>query len=122
MIYLASPYSHPDENVVFSRFGAVVDAVANLYARGINAYSPIAHSHPVAGAIERIASRKFGTYEDWRSHDEEMMSLCTHFVVLALHGWEQSQGVLAEIEYASGIGRQIRIVPPYDISSGRWTL
>ena len=56
MIYLASPYSHPDATVREARFQAACRATASLIRAGHEVFSPIAHSHPLAA---------FGLPTDW---------------------------------------------------------
>jgi hypothetical protein len=48
MIYLASPYSHPDPAVRQERYEAVCQAAAELISRGHIVFSPVAHSHTIA--------------------------------------------------------------------------
>ena len=47
MIYLASPYSHPDPAVRKERFHAACQARAELIRAGWIVFSPIVHSHPL---------------------------------------------------------------------------
>lgn len=47
MIYLASPYSHPDPAVEELRFEAACEAACKLMQQGHHVFSPIAHTHPV---------------------------------------------------------------------------
>jgi hypothetical protein len=48
MIYLASPYSHPDPAVREARFREACRAAAKLMRLGQPAFSPIVHGHPIA--------------------------------------------------------------------------
>ena len=48
MIYLASPYSHPDPAVRERRFRAACSAAAFLLQAGHAVFSPIAHGHVLA--------------------------------------------------------------------------
>ena len=48
MIYLACPYSHPDNNVREHRFKMANRAAAKLMGEGHIIYSPISHTHPIA--------------------------------------------------------------------------
>ena len=45
MIYLASPYSHPDPSVREQRFQNACRIAAELMRSGRIVYSPVAHSH-----------------------------------------------------------------------------
>jgi Domain of unknown function (DUF1937). len=51
MIYLASPYSHPDPLVREARFDAACRAMADLVHAGQIVFSPIVHGHPL-GALQ----------------------------------------------------------------------
>ncbi len=48
MIYLASPYSHPDARVRQRRFEEACQAAAAITRAGLSVFSPISHSHPIA--------------------------------------------------------------------------
>jgi hypothetical protein len=94
LYYLASPYSHEDQNVMKTRFDLVTKASAELMSLGIFVYSPITHSHPMS---------EYGlptTWDFWKEYDELFLSKCDALLVLKLDGWERSTGVTAEIDYA----------------------
>ncbi len=107
MFYLASPYSHPDPAVREFRFREVCRTAAALLRSGIDVFSPVAHSHPIA---------RFGvptTWEFWQRVDHEYLQSCEGLVVLRLAGWEESVGVRAELELARRWGMPvIEIDPP----------
>jgi len=48
LIYLASPYSHPDPSVRQERYEAACKATAAMMRQGYHVYSPIAATHPPA--------------------------------------------------------------------------
>lgn len=95
MIYLASPYSHPDSEVREERFRSVVRATALLLRVGEIVYSPICHSHPIA-ELEDLP----GDFAFWERHAVHMLRRSHSLVVLALDGYESSVGVRREIEIA----------------------
>ncbi len=102
MIYLASPYSHPEATVRASRFRATCQAAAKLIQQGHLVFAPIAHSHPMT---------EFGLPPDWRfweRHDVEFLRRCNELVVLKLDGWRESRGVQAEIDLALEMDLPIR--------------
>ena len=106
MIYLASPYSHPDPEVRAARLRQTCRHAARLVRKGRLVYSPIAHSHMLA---------EQGLPADWpfwAEHSRWMLSACRELVVLALPGWEESTGVKAEVEIAQGLGLPVRFVAP----------
>ncbi len=106
MIYLASPYSHPDSAVREQRFRAVCQAAARLMRKGEVVFSPIAHGHPIA---------LHGLPTDWRfweRHDREQLMRCDEVVVLMLDGWRESEGVQAEIRIAAEFRKPVRYLEP----------
>lgn len=110
MIYLASPYSHPDPVVRQERFEAVCRAAAELIRRGYLVFSPIAHSHSIA---------KHGLPLDWgywERHDRRLLAACDELWVLQLAGWQQSRGVQAEMTIARAAGKPIRFISMAQLS------
>ena len=104
MIYLASPYSHPDPAVRQARFVAVCGRAAELMREGLNVFSPIAHSHPL---VEHGAPTD---WEAWKRVDMEMIGFCSHLYVLRIDGWQESVGVQAEIAEAERLGKKVLFV------------
>jgi nucleoside 2-deoxyribosyltransferase len=101
MIYLASPYSDPDIKVRERRFDAVCQAAAYLIRSGKSVYSPIAHTHPIC---------RYGLPGDWRfwqPHDRQYIEMCDEMAVFMLEGWEESEGIQAEIAIARELGKPV---------------
>jgi len=101
MIYLASPYTHPDPDVRQARFDAACRAAAHLIRLGKTVFSPIAHSHAIC---------RYGVPLDWRfweRHDRRYLEVCDEVVVLALKGWRESRGVQAEIAIARELSKPV---------------
>lgn len=103
LIYLASPYSHPDAEMREDRFRRVCVATAALMREGVHVYSPIAASHPLATIAELPTDFAF-----WQSYDEAMISRCSEVWVLTLPGWSESVGVREEIAIARRHGIPVR--------------
>jgi hypothetical protein len=104
MIYLASPYSHPDPAVREKRFRDACRAAVALMQTGHAVFSPIAHSHPLV---------EHGLPTDWsfwERHDREHLARCDEVVVLMLDGWQESIGVREEIRIARELGKPVRYV------------
>lgn len=99
LIYLASPYSHPDHDVREQRFQLACAAASRLMANGKHVFSPIAHTHPIA-----LAGDLPKNWEYWKSYDQRMLRCCDEIHVLLLDGWQESVGVAAEMEIAKAIG------------------
>ncbi len=105
MIYLASPYSHPDEYIKIRRFEAAARAAAKLMCQGHIVFSPIAMTHPMA-----IYGVLPGDWQFWARFDQVFIKLCEELWVLQLQGWRESKGVIAEIKIAETLGLPIRYV------------
>lgn len=104
MIYLASPYSDPDEQVIDARAEATALALGELLRRGLYIYSPITMCHHA-----QIGSTAF---EFWEGFDLHMIRRADALWVLMLDGWQQSRGVTAETDFARNIGVPVRHVDP----------
>lgn len=107
LIYLASPYTHPDQDVRQQRYDQVCQAAANyILSSDVFVYSPIAHT----AAIERKMDGDFVEFSYWQEFDYRMIRHCDEFWVLRLDGWKESVGVTAEIKYAKSIGKRVMMV------------
>jgi nucleoside 2-deoxyribosyltransferase len=112
MIYLCSPYTHPDPAVVQRRFDAVCRAAAELIRQGQIVFSPVAHSHPIA----RYGLP--GNWAFWQRQDLALLAACDELVVLKLDGWQHSRGVQAEIAAAKALGKPVAFVDPQTLCAG----
>lgn len=111
--YLASPYSDYDEGHEAAA-DDIAEQAALLMNAGVRVFSPICHSHPIA---------KFGIDDD--SHDFWVNWYCRPFmdascglIVCDLPGWQDSAGVLAEIEYFEAMGKDIVHMKPGEVPRG----
>jgi hypothetical protein len=94
LIYLAAPYSHPDNKVVEERMAAVCRVDAVLMDRGTFTFSPLL-KHFVKGYANLP-----GDWNYWQDFCRVTLPKCSHVYVLALDGWEESVGVREEIKLA----------------------
>lgn len=108
IIYLATPYSHPDPAVREARYEAVTRYAARLIAEGNVVFSPITMSHP----IEVLSGAAPAPSDVWCDFDEPFMEVSAEAVVLMLPGWEQSRGVAREIAHFTTAGKPVRYVTP----------
>lgn len=96
MIYLASPYTHPDPFVMEWRYLMALRRMVEHLREGQHVYGPIVHNHEL---------RRFGnlppTWEFWQVYDFDMLCRCDKLEVLMLPGWQQSVGVTAEVRRAA---------------------
>ena len=107
VVYLASPYSHPDPTVRDERFQAACRAAAKLMLGGQCVFAPIPHSVPIEEQFPEMQGFDF-----WMSMDLPILARCTKIVVLTLDGWEKSRGVKRELEYAHEHGIPIEFMEP----------
>lgn len=102
MIYLASPYSHPDSLTMRTRFLLAEQVTAQLLRERMFVYSPIVHCHELAQKFSLPTS-----FEFWKAYNFDMLRRADDFFILRIPGWEESKGVTAELEFAKlcGINR-----------------
>lgn len=85
MIYLASPYSHPDPQVRAARHVAICKVAAYLMEQlDLVVYSPIAHSHPIERHLRRPQPHDW-----WMQQCIAMLRRADAVYVLQLPGWEE---------------------------------
>ena len=102
MIYLASPYSHPDPAVQQRRFEQVCGVASALMRNGTVVFSPIAHSHCIS-----LAGGLPGDFIYWEEFDRTILSVCKALLVLKLEGWEESAGIKSEIAIMQEMGKPV---------------
>lgn len=95
LIYLASPYSHRDAQLRDARYRAVCAATAYLIQGGTVVFSPVVHAHGLSEMYDLPTDWPF-----WARHCTRMLEASDRLVVLCLAGWQQSDGIQAEIAMA----------------------
>ncbi len=95
MIYIASPYSHTDKEVVEYRVKTVAQYSAKLLINKQPSISPITVGTTILKYSDLPSDFAF-----WKQFSLDLLSVCTEIHVLTLDGWEESIGVHAEIKYA----------------------
>lgn len=101
-IYLAAPYSHPEKVGRLIRFYRINAKAAELMKSGNIVFSPISHSHPIADQCDLPLHAEF-----WQEMNESFIDWADIVVVYRLIGWQCSNGVQAEIEYANKTGKPV---------------
>lgn len=107
MIYLASPYSHPDPLIVKTRFLLAEQATAILLQRKEWVYSPIVHCHELSQRYELP-----GDFAYWQGYNIDMLRRCDMLTVLTIPGWRESVGVTAELTVARTLNMPLTQVTP----------
>jgi len=112
LVYLATPYSHPNKQVQAARFRAVNRTAAHLMLHGEHVFSPISHCHPIAAA-----GGLPGDWEFWEAYDRAILASCRKLLVLRLSGWDASVGVQAEMRIAQEMGIPVEFIDPVDATN-----
>lgn len=109
-IYIASPYSSKDPEVMQARYEAVVAYTAAMFENKELAFSPIVHCHPLALLASLPRDIDF-----WELYDRVMVSHSSGLHMLRLPGWAESKGCQLECDFAGEIGLPIRYVSTDEI-------
>jgi len=107
LVYLACPYSHPDQAVREARFHAANRCASEFMRAGVFIFSPISHTHPIA-----IAGGLPLSWDFWEPYDRAVLGACGAVYVLMLEGWQESKGVAAEIVIARELGLPVEYLEP----------
>lgn len=115
MIYLCTPYSHPDALVREERFQTACKIAGRLMNQGHVVYAPICHSHPIA-----VLCRLPGTWDYWERVDRHFLSMAREVWVVKMDGWTKSTGISKEISIATDMGKPIRYLDVPTIIDTNW--
>lgn len=99
MIYVASPYSHPNHIIRDRRFRQTQEFIVNcLRTQGLAVFSPIVYWHSMA------KEELFPTdAAHWLSFNMNMLRRSECIFVLQIPGWETSKGMEVEMKMASAL-------------------
>lgn len=95
MIYLASPYSHPDPLVREERYLRASWICVQLLQQGRWVYSPIVHCHEMAKTWDLPRDVEF-----WKQYNLHMLDRASELLILRILGWTESKGIAIEKAYA----------------------
>ena len=109
LIYLAAPFSHPNPGISRRRLDEVNRYAVNLLSSGALVFSPLSHGAP-------LVSPDIPNHV-WYELGLRIMEGCDELYLLALEGWEDSEGVRLELECAWELDIPVCVVDPdtYDI-------
>ena len=111
MIYVASPYTHPDPAIRQERYEQVRDFCARVQPMFNDPlYSPIVHWHDAAVCNEMPTEAEF-----WWRHNSQMLDLSKMLIVYAIEGYGDSVGVTQEVNYAMDKGLKLEYYNPSEI-------
>ena len=108
LVYLASPYSHPNKAVEHKRYKQVTKAGAIIKRDipDVTLFLPITQSYHMVKEIPSLG----GEFDKWKDDDLFMVNKSDELWVLLIDGWDKSIGVKAEIEYATKKKKKIRYI------------
>lgn len=103
LIYLATPYSRHPAGLECAHKQAC-KAVAALLKKGTAAFSPIAHSHPVAehGGLDPL------DHDVWLPFDRPIMEAADELWIVQMPGWDDSYGIEQERKAFQSAGKPIK--------------
>lgn len=107
LVYVASPYTHYPAGMD-QAYVDVCEACWWLNAAGVDHYSPIIYTHPLAAVwgVDR-ADTSF-----WLGFDKGMIDTCDALLVVKMDGWTESDGVAYEIAEFAEAGKPIYLLDP----------
>ena len=104
--YLATPYSKYPAGKETAVLHAA-EAASLCFQSGILVFSPIAHTHVIAEA-----GGLPGDFRQWAEFDKTMISASSGMIVVKMDGWDESEGILAEIEICRSLNKPIYYMNP----------
>ena len=104
LVYLACPYNDPDPAVKDDRVEISTRAEENLIGRGMTVFNPLRNSRGIDAAR---------TEAEWREYDTAFLERSDGIVVLKVKGWDESEGVAAEIAHALSADLRIWTITPH---------
>ena len=109
-IYLASPYSSPEQAVRDYRHRLAWQFTSAHLKRGRATFSPIVNGV----ALTETGSRLWG-FVHWQDYDLSFLQhWATELWVLCLDGWKDSVGVRNEIRVAESLGLPVKYIGVLD--------
>jgi hypothetical protein len=105
MIYLASPYSHPDDRVQEQRYLHVMEVASILMRQGLPVISPIVHCRPMALRFGLPHDAKF-----WEDYGRQLILACSAVYILLDDGWKTSKGIAVERKLAQTLKTPIHYI------------
>ncbi len=111
MIYLATPYGHPDPAVRDARTEQAKVLTAYYVDRGFQIFCPIAYGSSFKPWLPNEISHK-----GWMTFDLAFLAHCEALWVAEMLGWDVSPGVTEERAVAFARGMQVVRISPQEIA------
>jgi Domain of unknown function (DUF1937) len=111
LIFLSTPYSRYASGLQ-EAFEGACKLAGRLIINGLNIYSPIAHSHPIAfyGEINPLDVKL------WMRLNEPHIKAANAILVGEMAGWKDSDGVKNEMDAFAMAGKPIYFVNPNSLA------
>lgn len=103
--YLATPFSNYAEGHR-AAWADALSVMAGLIACNVRVISPIVHGYPIA-RVGRLGTDA----ATWRHLNEALLNKACGLIVAKMPGWNQSAGIMEEINLAMRIGLPILYLP-----------
>ena len=113
-IYLASPYSDPNEKVMKHRYEQLHDVALTCFLNQVPVFSPILHWHPTS--LQMGNNRPY-SFEHFRAQNYGMIFQAHELWVLCLPGWQQSKGVAEEMRFATDLSKRVVLLEEDQVES-----
>lgn len=108
-VYVASPYSHVNFEVMDEREDLITFIAAKLQEKYKHAFFlPITQSAPLVRWNPRLS----GDFDAWEAVDLTWVSVCDELWVVTMDGWKTSKGVQAEIQFATEKQIPVKYINP----------
>ena len=113
IVYLATPYTHPDARIREARFQISCKVAAWVMAQGHTVFCPIAHSHPIAAYLpaELLMDHQF-----WMGQDLPLLLRASELWVYPHDAADVSKGVAREVAEAEKLGIPVKYIHPDDVA------
>ena len=107
-VYLATPYGRGNNEGLVAKIMhwwrcKKVTKVAAHWMKKYNVFSPITLTHPMSKHVELLHS-------EWLNRDFEWIDLCDELWVYCQEGWQKSDGVKQEVQFARSRGLAIKFL------------
>lgn len=112
MIYIASPYTNKEADIMHARF-LIVEAVTAFWMKqGLPVFSPIVHCHEIAKKFELPTN-----FDYWQKMNFAWIDAAEIMSVLQFPNWHLSKGCCGEIKYAENTGKNVTMFSWEEIKS-----
>jgi hypothetical protein len=107
-VYLATPYGWGKNKGLTAKFihwwrYRKVTKIAAWWMKKYNVFSPITHTHPMSKYAKL-------SHAEWLERDFDWIELCDELWVFCQPGWQSSDGVRQEVEFARSKGLAIKFL------------